>query len=225
MINQLNNDWTTFQERVAEIKGLQSATIRIGTISSISAHWLPPLISGFQQKYPDVRFTLLQGDYTTIPQWVDDNTIDFGFINPDAQPNLAVTFLKKGALSAVLPLDHLLARQEMVTLTELQKEPFLMLEEGLYSEPLAAFHQQDLKPNIRLRVHDDYSILSMVESGLGYSILANLVLKKQDYQVAIRPLEPAINRKIGLYQRPTELMPLASRRFINYLFQHLDQLP
>lgn len=225
MITQLNNDWSTFQERVSEIKGLQSASIRIGTISSISAHWLPSLIRGFQQMYPDVRFTLLQGDYTTIPQWVDNNTIDFGFINPDAQPKLAVTYLKSGALSAVLPLDHPLAQQDAVTLTDLQKEPFLMLEEGLYSEPLAAFHHQGLSPNIRLRVHDDYSILSMVEAGLGYSILADLVLQKQDYRVAIRPLAPAIERKIGLYQRPAELMPLASRRFIAYLFQHLAALP
>lgn len=86
-----------------------------------------------------------------------------------------------------------------------------MLEEGLYSEPLTAFHQQGINPNIRLRVHDDYSILSMVEAGLGYSILADLVLQKQDYQVAIRPLAPVVERKIGLYQRDPELMPLANR--------------
>lgn len=225
LITQLNNDWSTFQERVAEIKGLQSATIRIGTISSISAHWLPPLIRGFQQEHPDVHFTLLQGDYTTIPQWVDNNTIDFSFINPDAQPPLPVTYLKSGQLSAVLPLNHPLVQQPAISLAELAKEPFLMLEEGLYSEPLTAFHQQGINPNIRLRVHDDYSILSMVEAGLGYSILADLVLQKQDYQVAIRPLAPVVERKIGLYQRDPELMPLANQQFIDYLLAHVKQLP
>lgn len=54
-----------------------------------------------------------------------------------------------------------------------------MLEEGIYNEPLAAFHSQGIDPHIFLRVHDDYSILSMVEAGLGFSILADLVLQKQ----------------------------------------------
>lgn len=52
LVEQLCNDWTTFQDRAAEIKGLQSSTIKIGTISSISAHWLPPLINNFQKSIP-----------------------------------------------------------------------------------------------------------------------------------------------------------------------------
>ncbi|WP_295746676.1 LysR family transcriptional regulator [uncultured Limosilactobacillus sp.] len=225
LVEQLCNDWSTFQDRVAEIRGLQSATIKIGTISSISAHWLPPLIKNFQQRYPGVHFTLLQGDYTTIPQWVDNNTVDFGFINPAAQPHLPVKYLKSGELKVVLPVNHPLAKKQALSLTDLAKEPFLMLEEGLYSEPLNAFHQQGIQPNIQLRVHDDYSLLAMIEAGLGYSILADLVLTKQNYQVAIRPLTPRLYRQIGIYQRPTQLMSLASQRFIETLFHQVAQLP
>lgn len=225
LVEQLCNDWSTFQDRAAEIKGLQSATVKIGTISSISAHWLPPLIKHFQQQYPGVHFTLLQGDYTTIPQWVDNNTVDFGFINPAAQPNLPVKYLKSGELKVVLPVDHPLAKKPVLSLTDLAKEPFLMLEEGLYSEPLNAFHQQGLQPDIQLRVHNDYSLLAMIEAGLGYSILADLVLSKQNYQVAIRPLTPRLYRQIGIYQRPTQLMSLASQHFIDTLFHQAAQLP
>lgn len=225
LVEQLCNNWSTFQDRAAEIRGLQSSTIKIGTISSISAHWLPPLINNFQQKYPGVHFTLLQGDYTTIPQWVDDNTVDFGFINPAAQPTLPVKYLKSGELKAVLPTSHPLAKKQKLSLTDLAKEPFLMLEEGLYSEPLNAFHQLGIQPNIQLRVHDDYSLLAMIEAGLGFSILADLVLKKQNYQVAIRPLIPQLYRQIGIYQRPSQLMSLASQRFIDELFQQASDLP
>lgn len=56
----------------------------MGTIASVSAHWLPGLISGFQRRYPNVRFVLHQGDYTTIHEWIHNGTIDFGFINPAA---------------------------------------------------------------------------------------------------------------------------------------------
>ena len=42
------------QEMVKEIKGLESGVIKIGTFSSVSAHWLPKLIKKFQIQYPNV---------------------------------------------------------------------------------------------------------------------------------------------------------------------------
>lgn len=100
-----------------------------------------------------------------------------------------------------------------------------MLEEGLYSEPLEAFHENGIEPNIKLRVHDDYSILSMVEAGLGFSILADLVLQKQSYNVAIRPLIPNVQRRIGILQKSRELMPIASQQFVDFIIQHRAALP
>lgn len=188
-------------EITKEIKGLENGTIRIGTISSISCHWLPGLIKSFQEKYPHVQFILHQGDYTTIPEWVRTGEVDFGFVNPDAIPNVKTKFIKTGEHRAVLPLEHPLAEKAFITLEDLATEPFLLLEDGTLSEPLEAFHQAGLEPFIKLCVHDDYSILSMVELGLGVTILPELVLRKTNYNVAILPLEPVLTRKIGLVMK------------------------
>ena len=213
------------QEIAKEIRGLDTGTIRIGTISSVSCHWLPTLIKQFQERYPNVEFVLHQGDYTSIPERVRTGEADFGFVNPDAIPNIKTRFVKAGEHRAVLPLNHPLAQAPYVTLEDLVNEPFLLLEEGLLSEPLEAFHQQGLEPSVRLRVHDDYSILSMIEAGLGISILPELVLRKTNYQVAILPTRPVVMRKIGLVMKDKNTMPIASKYFIEFLFQHIDQLP
>lgn len=212
-------------EIAKEIKGLDCGTIRIGTISSISCHWLPSLIKQFQEIYPSVQFVLHQGDYTSIPEWVRTGEADFGFVNPDAIPGIRTMFIKTGELRAVLPSDHPLAAEEYVTLDDLAKEPFLLLEEGALSEPLEAFKQAGLEPDVRLCVHDDYSILSMIESGLGVSILPELVLRKTSYQVAILPIRPVLTRKIGLIVKDKNSLPIASKYFIDFLFQHIDELP
>ncbi len=212
-------------EIAKEIKGLDSGTIRIGTISSISCHWLPGLIKQFQEIYPNVQFVLHQGDYTTIPEWVRTGEADFGFVNPDAIPSVKTKFIKTGELRAVLPLNHPLAKKAYITLDDLVKEPFLLLEEGALSEPLEAFKQAGLEPSVRLCVHDDYSILSMIELGLGVSILPELVLRKTNYQVAILPLKPVLTRKIGLIMKNKNDLPIASKYFIEFLFAHIDELP
>ena len=93
--------YQAMEERSKEIRGLETGIIRIGTISSISCHWLPGLIQEFQQSYPNVQFVLHQGDYTTIPEWVRTGEADFGFVNPDAVKGMKIQFIKEGELRAV----------------------------------------------------------------------------------------------------------------------------
>lgn len=222
------SQYQSMQEIAKEIRGLDSGTIRIGTLSSVSCHWLPPLIKAFQEKYPNIQFILHQGDNNSIPEWVQIGEADFGFVNLDVLSHVEsgfIRFIKAGEYRAVLPLGHPLANAPYITLETLAKEPFLVIEEGPLSKPLEAFHQMGLTPDVRLRVHDDYSILSMVEAGLGVSILPELVLRKTNYQVAVLPLQPPVSRKMGLITREKNTMPLASKYFIDFLFAHKEELP
>lgn len=212
------------QEIAQEICGLETGVIRIGTLSSVSCHWLPPLIRAFGERYPNVKFILHQGDNNSIPEWVRTGEVDFGFVNMSVYSGKA-TFLKEGEYRAVLPQTHPLAQQKVVTLRQLAAEPFLVIEEGNLSRPLEAFREQGIEPDVRLRVHDDYSILSMVESGLGVSILPELVLRKTSYQVTALPLEPAVTRKLGFLAKSKNELPLASKHFIDFMVTHLPELP
>lgn len=216
--------YLSMQEIIKEIQGLETGVIRIGTLSSVSCHWLPQLIGGFQKQYPNVAFVLHQGDNNSIPEWVRMGEVDFGFVNMSVY-NGKAAFLKEGEYRAVLPVQHPLSDQEYVTLSQLAEYPFLVIEEGSFSRPMEAFRELSLQPKVRLRVHDDYSILSMVESGLGVSILPELVLRKTNYQIKILPLKPAITRKIGFIAKDKNELPLATKSFINFMLLHIDDLP
>lgn len=216
--------YQSMQEIAKEIQGLNTGVIRIGTISSVSCHWLPKLIKDFWKIYPNVQFVLHQGDYTTITQWIHNGELDFGFVNPDAVTCRKTFFIKEGEHRAILPLNHPLASETYITLNDLSKESFLLLEEGSFSEPLEAFHQAGLEPSICLRAHDAYSILSMVETGLGVSILPELVLRKTNYQVAILPIQPVITRKIAIVMKEKNELPIAGKQFVKFLFSHIDEL-
>lgn len=80
--------------------------------------------------YPNVKFILYQGDYTSISESVRMGETDFEFVNPDAVPGVKTKFIKTGELRAVLPADHPLAQESYITLENLTNEPFLLLEEG-----------------------------------------------------------------------------------------------
>ena len=91
-----------------------------------------------------------------------------------------------------------------------------LLERGDNAEVAEVFRRQGLAPKVHVTLWDDYAILSMVESGLGVSILPRLILKRSPYQVAVRPLEPAAYRDIVLALRSRATASLAVRRFLEY---------
>ena len=200
-----------------EIRGLESGLVRVGTVSSISCHRLPAVVERFWRDYPGVQLEFRQGDYSSICEWVRTGEVDFGFAVPSAARGLQARVLWRDPFVAVLPKDHPLARSASVSLSELETEPLLLLEEGCYSEPLEAFRQAGLAPDVRLAMHDDYSILSMVERGLGYSLLAELVLRRTSYDVAVLPTEERIVRQMALVTKDVASLSVAARRFIDYL--------
>ena len=212
-------------EKANEIKGLETGIIRVGTISSVTCHWMPQLINGFKKEYPNVQFLFHQGDYTLIPEWIASGQIDFGFINPNADTNLNTKTIKDGEMLAVLPKNHPLAKKKSISLSDLTDEPYILLEEGHYSEPMAAFETAGIIPNIQYTIHDDYAIMMMVEEGLGLSILAELILRRTNYDIICLPLNPPITRTLAVGYKDWDSLPIASKYFIEYLMEHKNELP
>lgn len=212
-------------EKANEIKGLDTGIIRVGTISSITCHWMPQLIKGFQKLYPHVEFLFHQGDYRSIQEWIKTGAVDFGFITPPAVTDLETISVKDGEMLAILPKNHPLSTHSFVCLNEIADEPFILLEEGHYSEPVNAFQSAGLKPNIKYTIHDDYAIMTMVEAGLGISILAELVLRRANYDIVCLPIHPPIYRKLAIGYKEKDSLPIASKYFIDYLINNIDYLP
>lgn len=205
------------QTRIDELTGLQSGLIRIGTFSSVATHWLPNIIKEFQKDYPNIDYELLLGDYVEIEEWIAEGRVDCGFLRLPTRSEFQTTFLEEDRLLAVLPETHPLAGRDVFPLAALCDDPFLLLEKGSKSEISAIFEQHDLVPDIRFTTWDDYAVMSMVESGLGISILPELILRRTPYRIVVKELEVPARRKIGLALRDEKDASLAVRRFLEYL--------
>lgn len=52
-----------------------------------------------------------------------------------------------------------------------------------------------MRPHVRFTTWEDFSILSMVEKGLGVGILPEMILRRVPYRVEIRSLDMPYYRK------------------------------
>ena len=210
-------EYEKLQMQIDELNGLQSGLIRIGTFSSVATHWLPNIIKEFQKDYPNIDYELLLGDYTEIEEWILEGRVDCGFLRLPTHPELETLFLEQDQLMAIIPEDHHLAYYEKFPVTALCDEPFMLLEKGAKAEVSEIFEKCNLTPKVHFTTWDDYAIMSMVESGLGISILPQLILKRVPYKIIAKELDVPAYRNIGLALRSKKTASLAVKRFMDYL--------
>ena len=205
------------QMQIDELNGLQSGIIRIGTFSSVATHWLPNIIKAFQHDYPNIDYEILLGDYTEIESWILEGRVDCGFLRLPAHNELETIFLEHDRLLAILPENHYLASKEIVSVSDLCSEPFMLLEKGAKAEISEIFEKSGLVPKTHFTTWDDYAVMSMVESGLGISILPELILKRIPYKIIAKELDIPAYRNIGLAMRNSKTLSLVAKKFIEYL--------
>ena len=212
-------EYARLMTEVDDLHGLRTGKIRIGTFSSIATHYLPDILRAFRRDSPGMEYELLLGDYTEIEDWIRTGRVDLGFLRLPTDPQFSTRKILQDELMAILPEGHSLAEKQRVPASALCDEPFMLLEKGARAEVSNVFEREGLKPNVVFTTWDDYAVLSMVESGLGLSILPSLILQRIDYHVAIRGLEEPAYRDIGVAWKGGEDTPLAVERFLSYLHE------
>ena len=213
----LCEEYQKLQIQVDDLHGVQSGIIRIGTFSSVATHWLPNIIKAFQKDYPGIDYELLLGDYTEIEEWIAEGRVDCGFLRLPTRPEFETIYLEQDNLLAILPENHPLVKCDKVPLADLCHEPFMLLEKGAKAEISEVFERNHLTPQVHFTTWDDYAIMSMVESGLGISILPQLILKRIPYHIVAKELDVPAYRHIALALRERKTASLAVKKFLEYL--------
>ncbi|HJC89681.1 LysR family transcriptional regulator [Mediterraneibacter glycyrrhizinilyticus] len=210
-------EYEKLQMQVDELNGLRSGLIRIAAFSSVASQWLPNIIKEFQKDYPDIDYELLLGDYSEIEEWILEGRVDCGFLRLPTHAELETVFLEQDRLMVVLPEGHRLADCERFPVNALVEDPFMLLEKGARAEVSEIFERCGLTPKVHFTTWDDYAIMAMVESGLGISILPELILKRIPYRIVVKELEIPAYRSIGVALKEKKSASLAVKRFLEYL--------
>lgn len=216
-IRALCGSFSLLEQKVSEVNNLETGLIRIGTFSSVATHWIPNIIRHFHKDYPNIDYELMIGDYDDIEEWITSGRCDCGFVKLPCSNNLQYMKIERDNLLAVLPYDHPLAKFDKVPITEVEREPFMLLEKVSKDDISYIFKKYNIVPNVHFRTIDDYSIMSMVENGLGISVLPELILKRCPYHIAIRKLDVPAYREIGFAVKDMASSSAAVKRFVKYL--------
>ena len=111
--------------------------------------------------------------------------------------------------------DHPLADAPFVPREALAEELYIRLESGTSSEMETLFRANDVEPNVRFTIDSDYAVMSMVSAGLGFSVLADLILRDAPFPLAVKQPEVETSREIAIALRSLETASTATRAFLD----------
>ncbi len=222
-----------FQQNSLADSDNTSGKISIGSFESVAPLYMPKLIAGFKQLYPDIEIQLHDGEQHEIMVGLHRGQFDLAFLYDLELDNS----IRKESLNAphkpyaLLPIAHPLAHKQSVTLTELSREPMILLDViPSRNYFLSLFTEKGLHPNIAYTSPSIEMVRCMVGQGQGFSILVTRPSTTTTYdgrQLAYVEIEDEMESStlIMAYLKTNEPTKPA-RLFMDFCRQYdLDNLP
>lgn len=199
--------------------------LSVGFVSSAVYGQVPALFRLMRSRYP--RVSLLLQDLTSEEQVeaLKVNSIDVGIIRPpvvDAE-SLAMRVIWQEAFMVALPESNPLSRQEEITIEELAEESFIQISRhvapGYYDQCIRICARAGFAPRIVQEARTLPTIVSLIASGMGLSILPTSLLSLQRSRVVYRPLKhPAPTTDLAVIWRPADESPTL-RSFLEIIWE------
>lgn len=201
------------EREISLINSHKEDSVRVAAYESIARHWLPEVIQQFRREHPDVTVDIQMGSVDEVYRWVLEDRVDMCFASQQDYNTLDWTPLRDDELLAILPPDYP-DGDNAFPIEFFNGQEFLMPSMGFDKDILRVLNEHGVAPLIRTTQVSDSAVISMVEHGLGVSVLSRLVLRGRQNSVRALPLLPQAFRKLGIAARPRkELRPIV-RKFI-----------
>lgn len=224
-IRQVCKAQQDLEQQVNGIHGLEVGTVRIASISSVSAYLLPRMIQSFHLVYPNITFDLHHGGYTEVERWVAEDVVEFGFTQLPTRRELEGIELLRDQMMVVMgpAYAHM---GEAFPIADMGDIPFIYHyhQSGGLDMLQQRLQEAGVRLDIRFTAQDDYSLMSMVECNLGISILSELFLYRIPYRLSARELDPPILRTIGMVMKQKSRLSLAAGSFVEHVQKELPKL-
>lgn len=197
-IHRLLDAEKALQKELEQLQDARRESLRIGSYSSMATHWLPLALQRFQQEHPGVNINVRMGTIEEIYSWVQDGTADLAFVSQQEGTRMKWIPLKEDKLVAILPPDYPGPIPDRFPLSGFQDQPFLMPNYGFERDINKCLRAYNVEPDVKPSYVDDPVLISMVEHGLGMSMLSELIMTGRESKAHVLPIDPPIARSLGI---------------------------
>lgn len=216
-IREILNSNEYFLQSVAQLKGLQTGTIKVGCFNSVCTAWMPAIMTAFREVYPEITVNIFQGTYADVEEWLKNGTIDVGFLSESCTKGFYYTPIYKDRLLCLTPKNFKVANPDYISVDELENQAFVFQREACDTDVQAFLDKYHISIKTNHHVIDDQSTVALIEAGMGIGIMPEILVKRMSSNINSYALNPAEYRTICLATTHPHVLSPAVNRFIQFV--------
>lgn len=181
-------------EETRKTAGVGQGRLRVGTLYSLTLETVPRLIMGMKLRRPDLEMDLTMGSNDALLRMLEDGILDAILISISESEidhnSLEVLPLFHDDIYLAAPASASLDTTKLADLRDYRDQKFVSLAEGFatYVGFQEAFHIAGFEPEIVTRVNDIFSMLSLVQAGVGFTLMPGRMKKMYEGSVKLQKL-------------------------------------
>lgn len=223
IMRELVHQADVYEQKARSIKGLETGTVTVGAAYGAYYSWLARLTAEFCRRYPGVKVSTLWGRSSDLNTALHERKADLCVISR-RDDNCKWISLHQDELLVLLPANHPLAKGNSVPVSILETEPFIEIYPGEETDNSMLFKKLGIKPSVRYTSNDTLVACSMVEAGLGITLMNSVLVETLRSSVIALPLDPAYNVEIGIALPEDGAASPAAEKFIEFAMKHIDEI-
>ena len=214
------------QRAINEHKGGLKGHLTIGGSNIPGAYILPPLVSAFKRRHPDVTISLHISGSRDIVRGVIDGTFEVGMVGARFEEGrIHYEPFAEDELILAVPASHPWAGRSTVRLTELAGQPFIMRERGsgtrkVMEQALADHTMDPGRLPVALEVTGNEAVRQALRAGAGIAIISRRAIEediRHKILVALRIRGVRLLRDFFLVTHKSRRRSPLSQAFLTFL--------
>jgi LysR family carnitine catabolism transcriptional activator len=209
-------------QKVRELDGQMRGQLIISSLMSISHRVLPAALVTFRKKHPKMHVQIREGITSAVHEDVRSGIADFGIGNAiDLAEGVIAESMVQEACYVVMPKHHRLSAVSFVSFKDIDDEPMISMpsDSGLRRTLDVAASDRGVIFNHSIVINQFSSLFDFVSRGLGIAIVpASAVPPSNESSITVKPLRPAMMRRIGILRLAERSLMPASQAFLE-IFQ------
>ncbi|MBB6270619.1 DNA-binding transcriptional LysR family regulator [Pedobacter cryoconitis] len=184
----------TVKKRLAIYGQGETGTLRIGYVGAVMHSKLPSLLAEFNKNLPHINLQFEELTNHNLVHELNNGTLDAAFVRTWLHPEkLEEKLILSEPFVAVLPAKHSLSKNNKISVKELIDEKFITFTREcgptIFDSFLIMCANAGFTPRISHHASQLNSVLRLVESGFGISLLPEQIANGYALNLKFIPLE------------------------------------